>query len=466
MRLFKYSVYVLAAGLALSGCKKTLDKQPTDLLSDSNAFGSLDDLQKGVYGAYGRYSAYANDMYVNALLSDEAKLGADNAGQGALTYRFQYSADGTTGGDVTSAYYGYYSLIDQANRVLAAGNTVSLNSAESARWEVLKAQLKALRGIAHFSLLEMYSAKYNANDPLGVPVMLVSNATGKPARNSVGQVMVQIEKDLSEAKATLPAVTGSNFSDTVMNKLNIAAYQARIALYKGDYSAAITYSTEVISAGVVTLSPRAAFPGIWTDDNVNEVLFKIRFETSTGIGGLWTTTNDQVYIAPSDKLRSSYTAADIRLSTYIGQNGSKYYVNKFYSSSRGGRVVHLKAARIAEMYLIRAEAYAKQATPNQAAATADLNTLRGARISGYDMSTTFANVSTLIDAIATERFKELAFEGFRFFDLKRTGQPVQRLSTDASPAWQSLAASSYLFVLPIPRDEIIANPNTVQNPGY
>ena len=82
------------------------------------------------------------------------------------------------------------------------------------------------------------------------------------------------------------------------------------------------------------------------------------------------------------------------------------------------------------------------------------------------MTTTFANVSTLIDAIAAERFKELAFEGFRFFDLKRTGQPVSRLATDANPEWLTLPVNNYRFILPIARDEIIANPNTVQNPGY
>jgi hypothetical protein len=65
-----------------------------------------------------------------------------------------------------------------------------------------------------------------------------------------------------------------------------------------------------------------------------------------------------------------------------------------------------------------------------------------------------------------ERFKELCFEGFRFFDLKRNNLPVQRNASDASPDWQTLSASSYRFVLPIPNAELLANPNMVQNSGY
>jgi hypothetical protein len=125
----------------------------------------------------------------------------------------------------------------------------------------------------------------------------------------------------------------------------------------------------------------------------------------------------------------------------------------------------MKACRISEMYLIRAEAYAKRTAPDLAAGAADLNTLRASRITGY-VDENFVTATSLVDAVLQERFKELAFEGFRLFDLKRNNLPVERLASDASPAWQTLPASSNLFVLPIPRTEINANPNMVQNPGY
>lgn len=468
MKMKKYSLYLIAAILGLSSCKKQLDQQPKDSFSDANAFLTIADVQLGLNEAYGRYGAYANDMYVSALASDESKLGLDNAGQGALTFRFQYASDATTGGDVVSAWGAYYSMLDQINRVLPFVPTVTAGPGEEPRRDIIKGQLLALRAIAHFGLLRNYSKTYNASEK-GVPIMLTSSPLGKPARNTMGEVMTQIEKDLADAKTILPAVTSTSFNDTVMNRVNIAGYQARIALYKGDYNAAITYSTEVINANLRPLASGSDFTGIWTDATLppnNETLFRVRYATSSAIGGLWTTTGGQIYVAPSDKLVASYSVDDIRKGAYIGTlSPGNNYVNKFYTSSRGGRVVDIKAMRIVEMYLIRAEANAKKATPDLAAAAADLNLVRSKRITGY-VNETFTTAASLITAILDERFKELAFEGFRFYDLKRNNLPVQRSATDANPAWQTLAANSNLFVFPIPRTEINANPNMQQNDGY
>lgn len=464
MQYKKYSLYVLAAAFLAGGCKKQLDQNDPDRISEANAFKTLEHVQLGVNGAFGRYGAYSTDMYANALVADEAKLGADNAGQGALTYRYQYSSDGTTGGDVTAGYFPYYSLIDQINRVLPNVYTVSAPASDNPRRDVLKGQLLALRAIGHFGALQAFCGNYNAS-AAGVPIMTEADAAAKPARSTMGAVITQIEADLAEAKTLLPAVTVATFTDTVMNRVNVAAYQARIALYKGDYANAITYATEVINSGVKPLVTGTAFNGIWTDANSNETLFRIRYATSTAIGGLWTTTGNLIYIAPSDKLVASYIATDIRRAAYIGTSGTNNYVNKFYTSSRGGRIVDMKACRTAEMYLIRAEANAKKAAPDLAAGAADLNALRAQRITGY-VNETFATAVELIAAVLTERYKELCFEGFRFYDLRRNNLPVQRSSTDASPEWQTLPTSSYRFIFPIPNAEMLANPNMTQNPGY
>ncbi len=466
MKRFKYLLMGLAIAATFTNCKKDLDLQPTDTFSDANAFLSMEDIQEGVNGAYGRYKAYANDMYVNALLSDEAKLGLDNAGQGALTYRFQYSSDPTTGDDVISPYGSYYSMIDQINRVLPAIVTVPSTPSQEPRKAVLQGSLLALRGIAHFSLLEMYAAKYDANDPLGVPYMVVSNPIAKPARGAVAAVIAAIESDLATAKDLFPVTTPANFSDTVMNKVNIAAYQARIALYKRDYDAAVTYATEVINSNIKPLVNGSDFSGIWIDANQNELLFRIRYATSSTIGGLWTTTGGQVYIAPSDKLLATFAADDIRKDAYFGSYApGNNYVNKFYNSVRGGRVVDIKAARTSEMYLIRAEANAKKAAPNLIAAATDLNFLRANRIASYT-DQTFTSADQIVSAVLEERYKELCFEGFRFFDLKRNGLAVERLASDANPAWQTLPANNFRFALPIPATSVIVNENMVQNPGY
>ena len=466
MKQNKFILIMMAAVIGTSSCKKDLDQQPTDTFSENNAFITLNDVQLGANETYVRYGAYANDMYVSALVSDEAKLGADNSGQGALTYRYQYASDNTSGGDVISGWGDYYTVIDQVNRLLPKIPTVTASADEEPRRNVLKGQMLAMRAIAHFGLLQSYCKNYDAADSRGVPIMLTSNPLTKPSRNSMGDVMAQIESDLTEAKNLLPAVTPGDFTDTVMNRVNVAAYQARIALYKKDYDQAITYSTEVITSGIRPLVAGNQYAAIWTDDTQDEVLFRIRFATSSGIGGMFTTTGGNVYIAPSDKLAAAYGTDDIRGTAFIGTNGSgNPYVNKFFTSSRGGRVVDMKACRTAEMYLIRAEANARKASPNLAAGAADLNALRSNRITGYT-DEVFSSATILIDAVMVERFKELAFEGFRFYDLKRNNMPVSRLSTDASAAWQTLPTGDHRFVLPIPNSELLANPNMVQNDNY
>ena len=229
---------------------------------------------------------------------------------------------------------------------------------------------------------------------------------------------------------------------------------------------AIDLSTTVINSAVKPLVSGDDFRDIWTDQNTNEILFRLRYETNTVNGAIWTSTGGNVIFSPSDKLTASYSDDDIRKDVYIGELAGKRIVNKFFVSSRGGRVVDAKAIRISEMYLIRAEAYARRATPDVAAGAADLNLLRSKRIEGYS-DEVFGSPSELLNAVILERFKELAFEGFRFFDLKRLGLPMQRDASDVdSPNWQTLPADNPRFALPIPQDEILANPNMQPNPGY
>ncbi|MGZ8538341.1 MAG: RagB/SusD family nutrient uptake outer membrane protein, partial [Flavisolibacter sp.] len=92
--------------------------------------------------------------------------------------------------------------------------------------------------------------------------------------------------------------------------------------------------------------------------------------------------------------------------------------------------------------------------------------LRTARITGYT-PVVFASKQVAIDEIIQERFKELAYEGHRFWDLKRRNLPVTRLATDAPTTnAATLPAGNFRFLLPIPNAEIQANNLMVQNPGY
>lgn len=262
-----------------------------------------------------------------------------------------------------------------------------------------------------------------------------------------------------------------------------SALQARVALYLKEWNDAITFSTEYINA--IPLASRANFPGIWTDANRSELAFKLSRTASNGgrIGSLFRGTSANasniggITWTVSQKLWDSYDQTnDIRFSSYYKNEpllagGSRKYtrlIKKYEGTAYGTpneNVADAKVFRTGEMYLIRAEARAEN--NDLVGAAADLNALRTARINGYT-PVILASKDAAITQIMEERFKELPYEGHRFFDLKRRNLPVVRITADLpNPAAQAiLPAGNFRFLLPIPSTEIQANPLMQQNPGY
>jgi hypothetical protein len=169
---------------------------------------------------------------------------------------------------------------------------------------------------------------------------------------------------------------------------------------------------------------------------------------------------------PSIKLKTQYSrTADIRFPSFFGSAGNDTsIVTKYPGNASGPAINHLKAIRISEMILIKAEANAE--LDQLALVAQDVNLVRRNRITGYT-DVAFATKDEALAAVMNERYKELAYEGFRFFDLKRKSLPVERLTVDVQSAnWQTLPANNFRFAFAIPASEIFANPATQQNPGY
>jgi len=247
----------------------------------------------------------------------------------------------------------------------------------------------------------------------------------------------------------------------------VNAIMARVFLYSNQLDSAIKYSTLVINA--IPLASRTNFPNIWTDASTSEVVWSVSFNAGEGRIG------DNVYFVPNN--RSSYRpnptlittydqANDVRYSSYFQVRSNRLVVSKYLAKaaqvSRPDGIVNFKAFRTGEMYLIRAEAFARKGGVNEVAAVADLNTLRSTRIAGF-----VAGVETgtaLMNAIELERRKELICEGHRWFDLKRTSKTISRSNCSV---FCTLSAADRSWTWPIPIAEINANSNILpQNPGY
>lgn len=474
-------LYLLAGVFAIStGCQKVLDVKETDFIGGDVAYKTVGNCEQGVIGSYAALNAEM-PVLLNATFADEVRV-ADfyNA---ATTHEWQYGPADVGLRDNYTAFNLYYRVIDRANRVLAAlpnATASTTSAAATAADEALRLKLKGealfLRAYAHFELYRFYSNSSVGTD-LAMAYMETPSLTSFP-RISVAPYMQKLKADLAAAKPLLPtALTDISRATSIA----VSGLQARVALYLKEYTEAATFSTEYINA--VPLASLANFPGIWTDANKAEQAFQIVRTTATSrMGSLFRGTSASasnigtITWRPSDKLWDSYDKVnDIRFAAYFkdepllagGARSSTRLINKYAGTAYGTaaeNVANQKVMRTSEMYLIRAEARAESG--DLVGATSDLNALRAVRIIGYTAQT-FATKDALISAILDERFKELAYEGHRFWDLKRRNLPVSRLAVDApNVAAQTLAAGNYRFLLPIPDPEIKANPQIQQNPGY
>jgi starch-binding outer membrane protein, SusD/RagB family len=462
----------------VAACNKQVDLQPTDVVPIERVFTSVNDLEQGVIGVYGTWQA-RRPIYLSAVFSDEARqgVGAEYRGVGAILFRWEHTSDAQDFRDAEAgnAWTNMYQVIDRANRVLFYLDDVpATTAADQAQKSRIRGELLALRGFAHFELMRWYAQRYTP-DALGIPYMETyaqDPGNFRPSRPVSSEVITKIERDLAEARSLIPT-TFTDISRVTRN--GVIAMQARVALYTNNWDSAVARATAVINAQPLT--PRASYPALWTTRNLpnnqsTEVIWKLNINASNvglAVGPLFQDANGAVQFSPSTKLLNSYDSVnDIRFPTFYRTSPrpllAKYGVITSLPTTENF-VYDIKVLRTSEMYLIRAEAYAE--TNRVALGAADLNALRAQRIAGYTPMN-ITDRQMLIDEIMLERYRELAFEGHRYFDLKRRNLPIQRLLADVqnNTALQTLAPTDPRYLLPIPQQEIFANPNITQNPGY
>lgn len=477
---------------ATTSCNNLLDIKETDFLGGELALRTVknnESLLMGAYAALGSQTDIVGDgaaeMGIRAagVFSDEVKPGDFYNAQ--TTHEWQFSPDDVGIRDSYTAIDNFYRVIDRANRILTAlPNAVKEADSDEALRQKIKGEALFLRAYAHFELFRYYCKNY---DPAGLGMIYMTESSlVARSRDLMGPYFENILKDIAESKPLLAQDVADVYR---ANMLSAVGLNARVALYMRNWDEAAKSATEYINA--LPLASKSEFPGIWTDANKKESAFKLARTLAAGrVGSIYRgvfarnaagnlVAPASILWVPSDKLWNMFDKTnDIRFKEYlidepilaaVTGKPSKI-VNKYRGTgyaSTNENVNDIKVFRTAEMYLIRAEARAEQGQFTGAnSGESDLNALREARINSYT-NQIFSSKDALIQAIMDERFKELAFEGHRFWDLKRRSLPVQRLASDApTPASATLQASDYHFVLPIPNAEISGNPLIQQNEGY
>lgn len=433
--------------LLLSSCKKVLDTQSELYIDQSGAIVDKRSAQAALVGAYNALSqnTYQGNTfrYVTNLLSDNVKW----IGNTPTNREFDVYGVFATNTRVQELWTAIYKTVNVANNIIEKVPAVSDPTLDQTERNKERGEAFFLRALSYFDLVRLWG---------NVPV--VSKATETPGdakdikNSSPAEVYAFIAKDLDSAETLLPPTINRNRA----NQYTAKALKARLYLYQKSWAKAEDYATQLIndSADFALVKPYSLF---YAAKNSSESIFEVDYtiNNKNGYAANWfqsPTTGGKKELLPTDDfvtLLKDANAGGSRSALVFTVGGVTYGNMNFHLATGEDQAYVL---RLAEMYLIRAEARAQQ--NKLVEGLKDLNVIRNrADVSSIAAVTT---AEELLDKILSERRVEFAYESHRWFDLIRTGKAQQVLGiTDANK-----------LLLPIPRQEILINANLTQNPGY
>ncbi len=494
MKNFKLYIAVFA-GLVLASCSDYLDREPFQSLDADEVFQELQDYEYAMNGAYavarsGYLAGY--HIIVPEVMTDNLILCSEGRGTYSKTHAWEY----TSASEFGILWSSPYSVIRCVNEVIEnlQDTTWWLADADSIAFAQVYGEALALRAMAHFDMVRYFGKSYTqaTSADLGVPyIQAVSNEDA--ARNTVQDNYTNILDDLHTAERWMTFVTEqtSSFDRKDNIYLTLPAVQgllARVYLTMEDWQQVYDYTTLAINNAKTILYKSVAdsttFMDVWTDASEAGVIFKIKFTTNDAtMGTLFSQTSlegTRSEFVSSYDLDGLFAANDRRHAVYIepGNFNGKNFNHVIKYQQREGEnkseLVDYKALRVEEMVLTRAEAAMNLG--DEVAALEDLNTIRRNRYESFSEDTVAITGAELDYKIKLERRLEFAFEGLRWFDLKRWNAGVEREDYGDQSNGEGvhyinleLPADNFRWELPIPTDEITANDlinSSDQNPGY
>ncbi|MFB6455709.1 RagB/SusD family nutrient uptake outer membrane protein [Chitinophaga sp. Hz27] len=491
---FKKFLFIgLAASSALlTSCKKDyLDTTPTEYVDENILFNDMKGAWAAINGIHrAMYSAYDSQDQTgqSSVMIDADMMGEDivmtSAGNGWWNASYQWTMHRNVNAtQLRFVYSFYYKVIRNANLILQKIDAVPGDATER---NAIKGQAYAYRAWAHFNLVQLFGGRYDAagtNGQDGVVLALKAEATPKPqARATVAEVYTQVNKDLDSAFANLPATSRNTKSH--FNGMVVTGLKARVALTQQNWQVAADLAGQVIAGSGTSLMSQIQYgQGFNSVENPEWIWGSYQVDDQTtafnGFFAYMSANYNSTNIRQNPKainstLYKKFPATDIRTklwdptgaSTPIPPKGSRFpYINqKFLAKSSGSSVGDVVYMRLAEMYYIQAEAYAMLNQDAQAANA--LFTVVSARNTAYTKST---NTGTALRTeISDNRRFELWGEGFRFFDLKRKNEAMDRSGTNFNLALSvitGIPAGDKQWQWLIPQDEINAGGGLIkQNP--
>ena len=500
MNFLKYFCYLASVFmLTLTSCKKDyLNTQPTDQISEADAFTSIANARaalNGIYrGLYLQYASQSQDGHPDIMISMDF-MGEDivHFAEGTTYFRGSYRwVDHRSEASALNewVYRFYYQMIANANMIITNIDAVPGGEPEK---KDIKGQALALRAWCHFNLVQLWGIRYDIttkpNTQPGVPIVL-KNSTDPLPRATVEENYTQINADLDEAITNLTGVS-ARINKTYINATVVKGFKARVALTMQDWTVAARYASEAKDGTLMSnndylsgFNNLSNVEWMWGANQLPDQLpsFGSFFAYMSGNFNSAHTRpnpkliNSKLYalITPTDIRRKLWwdgTTADlVNFGVMNAASGKpepsartiRFMHRKFMVKDLNVSAGDIPFMRLAEMYLIEAEAKARD---GQFAAAADvLFTLAKNRDPNYVRS--IKTGQALLDDILIQRRIELWGEGFRFLDLKRTNSALDRTGTGATTTLATvlaIPAGDKRWQFLIPRREIQTNPAILQN---
>jgi hypothetical protein len=453
-----YSTILTALALVTASCDSLLETAPETYVSDRGVIVDQLSAEKALNGAYdGASTGQAYSIVTWNVAADNVK-----SFQGAAIVAYLQPSVGAADRTNGFAYNAHYTAINRINSVIASVNALPDDKFTGNNKPKILAQAHFLRALEYIGLTQTFGAV-----PVVTQPSTATNQTGIK-QSSRALVFEQALNDLDEAERLFG--TDQAISDKGRASIwAVYALKARLYLYTGQWEEAETFASKLIgntSVFELTDEPEGFFKTAKSKESIFEYLFsnadKLPFYTyylPSTLGGL---QDYQVVPDLANKLNDPDVGGKRKQLIFRRTNEETdqvWFVNE-YSKTDGSSSIQV--LRLAEQYLIRAEARLKKASPNRDGAIDDIDVVRTrAGVPALTHATPKTNAELLL-AIEDERRYEFAFEGHRYFDVIRTGRAAEVFGVH-EPRY----LNSGFWVHPFPYSTVLAYDSDLeQNEAY
>lgn len=426
----------------LCSCDKYLDIQPVGKVIPRTAkeFRAL--LTQA-------YNYVPSDRGLATFRSDEMLMDATLAIEDLNSYRDIWIWNDVSPSENTTSFSwrNFYHTSFIANYTIESKDNIEEGTIEEVNQMVGESYM--LRAYMHFLLVNLYGEPYTHCDPAtskAIPLKLNSDTEATLSRNTVGEVYASILSDLTEAEKYLNVDQWDLGYNYRFNTLSVNALRSRVYLYMGEWEKSLEASQAVLAVkpGLVDMATSSVLPNEYNSSE--NILALEQVMTSGYVRAAKVNTT----------LWRMYSSGDLRRSKYFNQvTASNILVAK------GGSNQYSCSFRVGEIYLNAAEAALMTSETAIGMARGYLLTLMKQRYNANTYVTKEAAVNAmnrddLLQEIYNERTRELAFEGHRWFDLRRTTRP--QLVKSYSGTTYTLEENDTRYTIRIPSEVIEANP--------